>query len=196
MFRSNLNWKAVQRDHAELIGELSSSNKRFAAINKEIQDANEELQATNEELMLTQEELQATNEVEATNEELQATNEELETNNEEMQATNEELQTTKNELTARTLELQDLTKHHRVEQLQLAELLERFPHYIMVLNAEDLTVHAINPACRELLGDRNVQGLPMSELFSGREVEELIKLIRTAARQLQTLQHGSNHCGC
>lgn len=179
---------AVQREHSELVGELSSANKRFATINKEIQDANEELQAANEELMLTQEELQATNEeFEATNEELQATNEELETNNEELQATNEELQTTNDELTARTLELQELSKHHRIEQLQLAALLERFPHYIMVLNAEDLTVHAINPAYKQLLHDRNVQGVPMSELFRGRQVEELIKLLRTAARELQTL---------
>jgi two-component system CheB/CheR fusion protein len=180
--------EAVQREHSELVGELSSSRKRFAAINKEIQDANEELQAANEELMLTQEELQATNEeFEATNEELQATNEELETNNEELQATNEELQTTNDELTARTLELQELTKHHRVEQLQLAALLERFPHYVMVLNAEDLTVQAINPAYQRLLHDRNVQGLPIKELFNGQQVEELIKLLRTAARDLETL---------
>ena len=178
----------VKREHAELVGELSSANKRFAAINKEIQDANEELQAANEELMLTQEELQATNEeFEATNEELQATNEELETNNEELQATNEELQTTNDELTARTLELQELTKHYLVEQLQLASLLERFPNYIMVLNAEDLTIQAINPAYKQLLHDRNVQGLPMSEIFSGRQVEELIKLLKTATRESQTL---------
>ncbi len=103
--------EAVQREHAELVSELSAANKRFADMNKELQDANEELQAANEELMLTQEELQATNEeFEATNEELQATNEELETNNEELQATNEELQTTNDELTARTVELQHLTQ--------------------------------------------------------------------------------------
>src|SRR5690349_1656002 len=89
---------------------------------------NEELQAANEELMLTQDELQATNEeFEATNEELQATNEELETNNEELQATNEELQTTNDELTARTVELQEVMKQHHIEQLQLSQLLERFP---------------------------------------------------------------------
>jgi two-component system CheB/CheR fusion protein len=138
--------EAVQREHADLIGELSAANKRFGTMNKELQDANEELQAANEELMLTQEELQATNEeFEATNEELQATNEELETNNEELQATNEELQTTNDELTARTMELQEITKQLRLEQLQLTALLERFPHFMMVLNAEDLTVQAINP---------------------------------------------------
>ena len=179
---------AVQREHAELVTELSAANKRFSAMNKELQDANEELQAANEELMLTQEELQATNEeFEATNEELQATNEELETNNEELQATNEELQTTNDELSARTLELQELTRQHRLEQLQLATLLERFPHYIMVLNADDLTVQAINPAYTQLFGGRNVQGLPMSDVFSGKHVEDLIKLLRTAARDSVTV---------
>jgi len=183
--------EAVQREHAELAAELSAANKRFGAMNKELQDANEELQAANEELMLTQEELQATNEeFEATNEELQATNEELETNNEELQATNEELQTTNDELTARTVELQELTKQHRVEQLQLAALLERFPHYIMVLTAEDLTIQAINPAYKQLLGERNVQGLPLSEVFSGKHLDDLIKTLKTAVRESQTLNTG------
>ena len=184
--------EAVQREHADLVGELSAANKRFATVNKELQDANEELQAANEELMLTQEELQATNEeFEATNEELQATNEELETNNEELQATNEELQTTNDELTARTLELQELTKQHLVEQVQLASLLERFPHYMMVLNAEDLTVHAINPAYKKLIGERDVTGLPMSELFSGKQVDDLVKALKTAVRESRTLNTGA-----
>jgi two-component system, chemotaxis family, CheB/CheR fusion protein len=143
--------EAVQREHAELVGELSSANKRFTTMNKELQDANEELQAANEELMLTQEELQATNEeFEATNEELQATNEELETNNEELQATNEELQTTNEELSFRTTELQKITRDYRIEQLQLSVLLERFPHYVMVLDADDFTIQAVNPAYKEL----------------------------------------------
>jgi chromosome segregation ATPase len=51
-------FEAVQREHTELVGELSATNKRFGTMNKELQDANEELQAANEELMLTQEELQ------------------------------------------------------------------------------------------------------------------------------------------
>lgn len=183
--------EAVQREHAELVGELSAANKRFGTMNKELQDANEELQAANEELMLTQEELQATNEeFEATNEELQATNEELETNNEELQATNEELQTTNDELTARTVELQELTKQHRLEQLQLAALLERFPHYIMVLNAGDLTIQAVNPTYKQLLGSRDVNGLPMSEVFSGKHLDDLIKTLRTAARESQALNTG------
>jgi two-component system CheB/CheR fusion protein len=183
--------EAVQREHADMVTELSAANKRFSTLNKELEDANEELQATNEELMLTQEELQATNEeFEATNEELQATNEELETNNEELQATNEELQTTNDELSARTVELQDVTNQHRVEQVQLASLLERFPNYIMVLNAEDFTIQAINPAYKQLLGSRDVLGLTMTDIFSGRHVNDLVKIIQTAVRESQTLNTG------
>jgi PAS domain S-box-containing protein len=183
--------EAVQREHGDLVGELSSANKRLGTMNKELQDANEELQAANEELMLTQEELQATNEeFEATNEELQATNEELETNNEELQATNEELQTTNDELTARTVELQELAKQHRVEQLQIASLLERYPHFIMVLNAEDLTIQTVNPAYKQLLGTRDVSGLPMSEVFTGKSLDQLIKMLRTAVRESQALNTG------
>lgn len=183
--------EAVQREHSELVGELSAANNRFLTMNKELQDANEELQAANEELMLTQEELQATNEeFEATNEELQATNEELETNNEELQATNEELQTTNDELTARTIELHELTKHYHLDQFQLASMLERFPHYVMVLNAEDLTIQSINQAYRQLLGKREVNGLPMGEVFGGKQVENLIKALKTATRESQTIETG------
>jgi len=171
--------EAVQREHADMVNELSEANQRYTTMNKELQDANEELQAANEELMLTQEELQATNEeFEATNEELQATNEELETNNEELQATNEELQTTNDELSARTLELQDVGKQYRVEQLQLSSLLERFPHYVMVLNAADLTIQSINRGYRELFSGRNVIGLPIDEAFSGKQLESLVKLLK------------------
>jgi two-component system CheB/CheR fusion protein len=173
--------EAVQREHADLVNELSTTNKRLATVNKELQDANEELQAANEELMLTQEELQATNEeFEATNEELQATNEELETNNEELQATNEELQTTNDELTARTSELQDVSQQHRIEQLQLSSVLERFPHYAMVLNAEDLTINAVNHAYKELLETRNVNNLPLAEVFGDKDMEEFIKVLSRA----------------
>ncbi|HEX7330170.1 MAG TPA: chemotaxis protein CheB [Pyrinomonadaceae bacterium] len=180
--------EAIQREHAELVGELSAGNKRFSTMNKELQDANEELQAANEELMLTQEELQATNEeFEATNEELQATNEELETNNEELQATNEELQTTNDELTARTIELQELTRQYRTEQLQLSSLLERFPHYVMVLNADDFTIHAINPGYKQILANRNVVGLSLSEVFSGKDVDDLIKVLRKAVSEGQSI---------
>ncbi len=180
--------EAVQREHADMVNELSEANQRYTTMNKELQDANEELQAANEELMLTQEELQATNEeFEATNEELQATNEELETNNEELQATNEELQTTNDELSARTLELQDVGKQYRVEQLQLSSLLERFPHYVMVLNAADLTIQSVNRGYRELFSGRNVIGLPINEAFSGKQLESLVKLLKKVTRDGQAI---------
>ena len=180
--------EAVQREQADLVGELSEANRRFSTMNKELQDANEELQATNEELMLTQEELQATNEeFEATNEELQATNEELETNNEELQATNEELQTTNDELTARTSELQDFSRQHKIEQLHFSALLERFPHYVMVLDAADLTIQTINPGYKALLAGREVIGLPMTEVFSGKDLDHLVALLKKASREGESI---------
>ena len=170
--------EAVQREQAELVGELSAANKRFGDMNKELQDANEELQAANEELMLTQEELQATNEeFEATNEELQATNEELETNNEELQATNEELQTTNDELTARTVELHHLTRENTEEQFHLSELLERFPYYVMVVDVDDLKIQAINPGYAMLLGKRNVIGEELTQFFTGSDLKKLLEVL-------------------
>ena len=180
--------EVVEREHADLVNQLSATNKRLGTMNKELQDANEELQAANEELMLTQEELQATNEeFEATNEELQATNEELETNNEELQATNEELQTTNDELTARTAELQELSQQHRIEQSELSSVLERFPHYAMVLNAEDLTIHAVNSAYKELLGLRHVISLPLTEVFGGKDMNEFIKVLSRSAKNAEVI---------
>lgn len=180
--------EVVEREHADLVNQLSATNKRLGTMNKELQDANEELQAANEELMLTQEELQATNEeFEATNEELQATNEELETNNEELQATNEELQTTNDELTARTAELQELSQQHRIEQSELSSVLERFPHYAMVLNAEDLTIHAVNSAYKELLGVRQVISLPLTEIFGGKDMNEFIKVLNRSAKNAEVI---------
>ncbi|HEV8427988.1 MAG TPA: CheR family methyltransferase [Pyrinomonadaceae bacterium] len=179
----------TQQEHGALVTELNVANKRFSTMNKELQDANEELQAANEELMLTQEELQATNEeFEATNEELQATNEELETNNEELQATNEELQTTNDELTSRTAELQELARQNRIEQLQLSILLERYPHFVMVLNAHNLTVNTVNPVYTEWLEGREVVGLPVSDVFGGKDLGELIKSLKTVARESQTIK--------
>lgn len=175
--------EAVQREQAELVGELSTANKLFAETNKELQDANEELQAANEELMLTQEELQATNEeFEATNEELQATNEELETNNEELQATNEELQTTNDELTARTMELHQVTRENTAEQFHLSELLERFPYYVMVVDAAELTIQAVNPGYALLLGKRDVIGRPVAEFFSGDDLDKLVEVLQQVAK--------------
>jgi two-component system CheB/CheR fusion protein len=180
--------EAVQREQTELVGELSTANKRFADMNKELQDSNEELQAANEELMLTQEELQATNEeFEATNEELQATNEELETNNEELQATNEELQSTNDELTARTMELHHLTKENTEDQFHFTELLERFPYYVMIVDADDLTIQAVNPGYALLLGKRDIIGLPVTKFFKGKDLHRLTDALREVAQQGKAL---------
>ena len=158
--------EVVQAEQSHLMNELGSANKRLNDVNKELMDANEELQVANEELVLTHEELQATNEeFETTNEELQATNEELETNNEEMQATNEELETTNEELRARTADLQESTTMLESERLQLTEMVELSPFYIMVLRGPGLTVEAFNPGYTRLLGNRVAQGRPLDEVF-------------------------------
>src|SRR6185436_12376777 len=168
---------AVQHEHEELVAELNTTNKRFSTMNKELQDANEELQAANEELMLTQEELQATNE-------------EFEATNEELQATNEELQTTNEELGFRTAELQEISRQYRIEQLQLSVLLERFPHYVMVLNADNFTVHAVNPAYKDLLSNHEVRGLPVRDVFSGPDVDQLVQLLQGSAEDGQSIKSG------
>ena len=160
--------EAVQREQADMVGELSAANKRFSAMNKELQDANEELQAANEELMLTQEELQATN---------------------------EELQTTNDELSARTVELQEVMKQYRTQQLQLSQLLERFPHFVMVVNADDLTVQTINASYKQLLGNRDVAGLPVTELFSGDDMDQLTRTLKKAVRERQTIYTQPIHAG-
>lgn len=130
---------------------------------------------------------EANEEFEATNEELQATNEELETNNEELQATNEELQSTNDELTSRTIEFQDSTSQHKFEQLQLPALLERFPHYVMVVNVQNVIIETINPGYKELLGGREVVGLPISEVFGGKAVDYLISVLQRAAREGESI---------
>lgn len=106
----------------------------------------------NEELMLTQEELQATNE--------------------EFGATNEELQTTNDELTARTVELQHFTNKNLEAQYHLSSMLERFPHYVMILDKNTLTVQTINPGYVEQLPGREVIGLPLDEVFTGRDLDQ------------------------
>jgi PAS domain-containing protein len=60
----------------------------------------------------------------------------------------------------------------------------------MVLDAADLTIQAINPAYKLLLGSRDVNGLPLSEVFSGKNVDDLMKALRTAIRDSQSLNTG------
>ncbi|HET9919977.1 MAG TPA: CheR family methyltransferase, partial [Ktedonobacteraceae bacterium] len=164
--RTRRQLESAQAEQAQLMIELSSSNKRLNDVNKELLDANEELQVANEELVLTHEELQASiEEFETTNEEMQATNEELETNNEELQATTEELETTNEELRARTGELQELTGALESDRVRLAEMVELAPYYIMVLRGPSLLVEAFNPRYARLLEGRAIQGRPLQEGF-------------------------------
>jgi hypothetical protein len=43
------------------------------------------------------------------------------------------------------------------------------------------------PAYRQALGNRNVTGLPISEVFAGDEVDQLTRLLKTAVREGQTV---------
>ena len=97
------------------------------------------------------------------------------------------MQTTNDEALARTLEVQDSSKQHRAEQLHFSTLLERFPHYVMVLEAKELTIQSINPGYRELFGGSEVIGLTISEAFSGRQLDALIKLLKRVAKDGQPI---------
>ena len=57
----------------------------------------------------------------------------------------------------------------------------------MVLNADDLTIHAVNPAYQKLLGQRNVISLPLTEVFTGKDTPEFIKILMRAARNTQAI---------
>lgn len=91
-------------------------------------------------------------------------------------------------MTARNAELQELMKQHRLEQLQLSELLQQFPNYVVVVNAEDSTILRVSPAYQQLLRKRKAAGLPLSELFSGNDLDDLVKLLQKAVREKQTVR--------
>lgn len=57
----------------------------------------------------------------------------------------------------------------------------------MVLNAEDLTIQAINPAYQQLVGSRDVRSLPITDVFDGKEVDELTRVLKRAVRERQPL---------
>ncbi|HEX2268797.1 MAG TPA: PAS domain-containing protein, partial [Pyrinomonadaceae bacterium] len=88
---------------------------------------------------------------------------------------------TNDELTARTVELHHLTRENTEEQFHLSELLERFPYYVMVVDAKDLTIQAINPGYALLLGKRNIVGLPLTDFFSGKDLHKLTDALREVA---------------
>jgi hypothetical protein len=88
------------------------------------------------------------------------------------------LQTTNDELTARTVELHHLTRESTEEQFHLSELLERFPYYVMVVNAADHQILAVNPGYAMLLEKRNVIGQPLTEFFAGEDLQKLMKTLK------------------
>ena len=57
----------------------------------------------------------------------------------------------------------------------------------MVLNAADLTIQSVNTGYNELLGSRNVIGLPLSEVFTGKQLDMLVKLLRSATKAGQAI---------
>ena len=57
----------------------------------------------------------------------------------------------------------------------------------MVLNAEDLTIYAVNGAYQELLGTRNVTDVPLTEVFGGKDIEELVNVLKRAARKSKSI---------
>ena len=83
------------------------------------------------------------------------------------------------------VELQELAKQHRLEQVQIATLLERFPNYVMVLSAEVLTIQAINPAYKEMAGSRDVNGCRSERfLVVHRSVTQWYPSMTSAAKAL------------
>jgi two-component system CheB/CheR fusion protein len=169
-----------------MIMQVEQGAPEFAVITAE--DITEPIQIKKRLEAIQREQAEILGELSATNKRIGAMNKELQDANEKLQATNEELQTTNDELTARTFELQELNKQHRLEQLQLSKMLERFPYYVMVVNADDLTIQRVNSAYQEVLGNRDVLGLPLTEVISGHDVDHLIKALKRAVREGQTVR--------
>jgi hypothetical protein len=61
---------------------------------------------------------------------------------------------------------------------------------VTVTNAEDIMIQRVNQPYQQLLGTRNVAGLPISEVFSGNDVDNLIKLLKNAIREEQPVHTG------
>jgi hypothetical protein len=79
-------------------------------------------------------------------------------------------------------------KQYRMDQLQLAHLLERFPHFLMVLRGDDLTIQTLSPSYQRLLGDQQAAGLPVSEVLSGSDLNQFNELLRKAVRERQSVR--------
>ena len=63
----------------------------------------------------------------------------------------------------------DPAKHGRA--VHLSELLERFPYNVMVVDADDLTIPSVNAGYALLLGKHDVISQPLTEVFSGADME-------------------------
>ena len=53
----------------------------------------------------------------------------------------------------------------------------------MVVNAADMTINAINPAYKQLIGFREVINRPLRDVFNGKDVDELLKVLKTVVRK-------------
>lgn len=76
------------------------------------------------------------------------------------------------------MELHQVTRENTAEQFHLSELLERFRYYVMVVDAAELTIRAVNPGYALLLGKRDVIGRPVTEFFSGDDLDKLVEVLR------------------
>ncbi len=81
------------------------------------------------------------------------------------------------------MELHHLMREKTDEQYQLSELLERFPYYVIVVNAGDFTILAVNPGYALLLGKHDVIGQPLTEFFSGDDLDALMEVLQEAVKE-------------
>src|SRR5207253_1527100 len=96
------------------------------------------------------------------------------------------LQTTNDELSARTNELQDLTREIINERKWLTEMVESSPFLIMLLKGPSLLVSAFNAGYAALLQNRQIIGHSFEEVFSGIEMPDFIKTVREAFERDET----------
>lgn len=83
-----------------------------------------------------------------------------------------------------------MTKQYRIEELQLSVLLERYPYYVMVLDAANLTIQTVNPGYRELFAGRDVNGWSIREVFVGKDLDKLVKLLKNVIEDGQSIKSG------
>jgi hypothetical protein len=55
------------------------------------------------------------------------------------------------------------------------------------VKADDLTIQLVSPTYQTILAGRDVTGLPLSEVFSGHDLDKLVNLLKTAVRNGQTI---------